>query len=205
MAKPPKSFYKMLFSFCCVGSDWLKSLLPILAISYMMQYLDKSAMGYTAILGLRTDLHLVGQDYSWASSLFYFGYLAGSPLAAMLIVRLPIGKFTSSSMYGPSILFHTKYQLLIDWMQRSVGCHSHVDGTVQECVWSLGCSLLPRFRRGRACARHGRHHLNVVQAVRAASAPICLVHGQRDRRTIRGCPIIRYRPYRHYCALEGLS
>ena len=64
----------------------------------MMQYLDKSAMGYTAILGLRTDLHLVGQDYSWASSMFYFGYLAGSAPAAMLIVRFPIGKFMSTTM-----------------------------------------------------------------------------------------------------------
>lgn len=64
----------------------------------MFQYLDKSAMGYTAILGLREDLKLVGQSYSWASSLFYFGYLAGSAAAAFLIVRFPIGRFMSVTM-----------------------------------------------------------------------------------------------------------
>lgn len=64
----------------------------------MLQYLDKSAMGYTAIIGLRDDLNLVGQDYSWASSFFYFGYLAGSAPAAFLIVRFPVGRFMSSTM-----------------------------------------------------------------------------------------------------------
>lgn len=55
-------------------------------------------MAYSAILGLRTDLHLVGQDYSWASSIFYFGYLIASGIVAVLIVRLPVGRFMSGSM-----------------------------------------------------------------------------------------------------------
>ena len=64
----------------------------------MFQYLDKSAMGYTAILGLLTDLHLDGQQYSWAGSLFNFGYLAASGPVALLMVRFPVGKFLSLSM-----------------------------------------------------------------------------------------------------------
>jgi hypothetical protein len=64
----------------------------------MFQYLDKSAMGYTAILGLLTDLHLDGQQYSWSGSLFYFGYLAASGPVALLMVRFPVGKFLSVSM-----------------------------------------------------------------------------------------------------------
>ncbi|KFY23268.1 hypothetical protein V491_02600 [Pseudogymnoascus sp. VKM F-3775] len=70
-------------------------ILPALFVTFLLQYVDKSAMGYTAILGLRTDLHLVGQDYSWASSLFYFGYLTASGLVAILLVRLPVGRFMS--------------------------------------------------------------------------------------------------------------
>ncbi|RAO70591.1 uncharacterized protein BHQ10_006603 [Talaromyces amestolkiae] len=73
-------------------------LIPLLFFSYLFQYLDKQAMGYSAILGLRTDLHLVGQDYSWASSIFYFGYLVASGIVAVLIVRLPVGRFMSGSM-----------------------------------------------------------------------------------------------------------
>lgn len=73
-------------------------LLPVMLISYLLQYLDKSAMSYTAILGLRTDLHLVGQDYSWASSIFYFGYLAASYPVAYLLVRLPVAKFMAGAV-----------------------------------------------------------------------------------------------------------
>ncbi|KAL2828775.1 major facilitator superfamily domain-containing protein [Aspergillus cavernicola] len=73
-------------------------LIPVLFLSYLFQYLDKQAMGYSAILGLRTDLHLVGQDYSWATSLFYFGYLASSGVVALLLIRLPIGRFMAAAM-----------------------------------------------------------------------------------------------------------
>ncbi|KAJ5518063.1 Major facilitator superfamily domain general substrate transporter, partial [Penicillium expansum] len=73
-------------------------LIPVLFLSYLLQYLDKQAMGYSAILGLRTDLHLVGQDYSWASSLFYFGYMVASGIVALLIIRLPVGRFMSAAM-----------------------------------------------------------------------------------------------------------
>ena len=55
-------------------------------------------MGYTSILGLRTDLHLVGQDYAWASSIFYFGYLAFSYPAALIMNRFPVGKFLARSV-----------------------------------------------------------------------------------------------------------
>ncbi|KAJ5825294.1 Major facilitator superfamily domain general substrate transporter [Penicillium riverlandense] len=73
-------------------------LIPLLFFSYLFQYLDKQAMNYSAILGLQTDMHLVGQDYSWAVSLFYFGYLAASGIVALLIIRLPVGRFMSAAM-----------------------------------------------------------------------------------------------------------
>ncbi|KAL3433245.1 major facilitator superfamily domain-containing protein [Aspergillus tetrazonus] len=73
-------------------------LLPIMAVSYMFQFLDKSAMSFTAILGLEEDLHLEGTDYSWASSIYYFGYLAASYPAAILLLRFPVGKMISMSI-----------------------------------------------------------------------------------------------------------
>ncbi|KAL4808288.1 major facilitator superfamily domain-containing protein [Aspergillus unguis] len=73
-------------------------LLPIMAVSYMFQFLDKSALSFTAILGLEEDLHLEGNDYSWASSIYYFGYLAASYPAALLLVRFPVGKMIATSI-----------------------------------------------------------------------------------------------------------
>jgi hypothetical protein len=91
------------FSF--VADRGTASLLPVLFMSYLFQFLDKSAMGYTSILGLRTDLHLVGQDYAWASSIFYFGYLTFSFAAGSLMIKLPVGKFLAGSVYVVYALF----------------------------------------------------------------------------------------------------
>ena len=66
-----------------------------LAISFGLQYLDKVTISYAAIYGMREELHLVGQEYSWANSLFYFGYLVGEFPANYLMHKVPIGKFAA--------------------------------------------------------------------------------------------------------------
>ncbi|KAL2848428.1 major facilitator superfamily domain-containing protein [Aspergillus pseudoustus] len=68
-------------------------LLPIMLFAYMMAFLDKQALNYTSLMGLREDLGLVGSQYSWSSSIFYFGYLVFSPFASMLLVKFPLGKY----------------------------------------------------------------------------------------------------------------
>jgi ACS family allantoate permease-like MFS transporter len=46
---------------------------PLLAAVYFLQFLDKTTLSYTAVMGIRSDTHLVGQDYSDLSMLFYIG------------------------------------------------------------------------------------------------------------------------------------
>jgi hypothetical protein len=75
------------------------SLLPIMILSYLFQFLDKSALGYTAIMGLRNDLSMTGSQYSWSSGIDYFGYLVASYPVAWLLVRLPVGKTIAISVY----------------------------------------------------------------------------------------------------------
>ncbi|KAM3442332.1 hypothetical protein NHJ13734_002440 [Beauveria thailandica] len=83
-------------------------LLPIMAISYFFQYLDKSALGSTAILGLRHDLGLSGSDYSWSSSIYYFGYIVASYPAGVVMIRWRVGKaITASILVWGSILMLT--------------------------------------------------------------------------------------------------
>ena len=48
---------------------------PLLAAVYFLQFLDKTTLSYTAVMGIRTDTHLAGQDYSNLSMLFYIGTL----------------------------------------------------------------------------------------------------------------------------------
>ncbi|GES63211.1 MFS general substrate transporter [Aspergillus terreus] len=74
-------------------------LMPLLTISYAFQLLDKTSLSYAAMLGIKTDLHLVGQQYSWTSSIFYIGYLVSSYPTSVGFVKFPLAKFLSLLMY----------------------------------------------------------------------------------------------------------
>uniref|UniRef100_A0A093VLL3 Putative transporter n=1 Tax=Talaromyces marneffei PM1 TaxID=1077442 RepID=A0A093VLL3_TALMA len=50
-------------------------LLPLLAGTYMLQYIDKSALAYSAVFDLFTTTHMTSSQYSWLASIFYFAYL----------------------------------------------------------------------------------------------------------------------------------
>ncbi|KAK1535925.1 hypothetical protein CPAR01_09467 [Colletotrichum paranaense] len=68
-------------------------LMPLMAFVYFFQYLDKQSINYASVFGLRNDLSLSGQDFSWIISLFYFGQLCSEYPAAYLMGRLPITLF----------------------------------------------------------------------------------------------------------------
>ncbi|KAG6000825.1 hypothetical protein E4U21_004968, partial [Claviceps maximensis] len=68
-----------------------------MAMSYFFQFLDKMVLSATAILGIRADLHLTGSEYSWASAIYYFGFLIASYAAAVLMVRWKVGKVIAAS------------------------------------------------------------------------------------------------------------
>ncbi|GAA5993152.1 hypothetical protein JCM10908_001314 [Rhodotorula pacifica] len=63
-----------------------------------LNYLDKIGLSYAAIFGMRTDLNLVGQDYSWCASVFYFGQFAAEYPCIWLLHKLPIRMFVAISI-----------------------------------------------------------------------------------------------------------
>ncbi|KAI1085576.1 MFS general substrate transporter [Whalleya microplaca] len=71
--------------------DW--HILPLLMVTFMLQYLDKSSINFASVFGLRQGTNLHGQQYAWLSSIFYFGYLIAQWPAGYLLQRLPLGKF----------------------------------------------------------------------------------------------------------------
>ncbi|KAJ5647774.1 hypothetical protein N7490_004146 [Penicillium lividum] len=75
-------------------------LLPLLGFCYFLQLLDKVSLGYTALLGIRADVGLVGDEYSWITSIFYFGYFAWSFPTTWIIVRVPLGKYLSLVVFA---------------------------------------------------------------------------------------------------------
>ncbi|KAF2164094.1 hypothetical protein M409DRAFT_25441 [Zasmidium cellare ATCC 36951] len=74
-------------------------ILPYLAVCYAFFYIDKTTLSYAAIFGLREDLNLKGTEYSWLSSIFYFGFLAWALPTNLLLQRLPVGKYLGSQIF----------------------------------------------------------------------------------------------------------
>ncbi|OZJ03707.1 hypothetical protein BZG36_03303 [Bifiguratus adelaidae] len=51
-----------------------------------------------AILGILKDAHLTANNYSWLSSIFYFGFLVSEFPSNFLMQRFPIAKYLSTSL-----------------------------------------------------------------------------------------------------------
>ena len=84
-------------------------LIPVMFIGYSLVYYDKAILGGATVFGMRTDLHLSvvvdptttppkvsTQRLSWATSLFYFGMLAGLFPLTYLFQRFDVGKTVGS-------------------------------------------------------------------------------------------------------------
>ncbi|KAJ5432136.1 uncharacterized protein N7458_011292 [Penicillium daleae] len=74
-------------------------ILPFLAVCYAFYYIDKTTLSYAAIFGIRDDLHLSGKEYSWLSSVFYFGFLVWSFPTNLLMQRFPVSKYLGVNIF----------------------------------------------------------------------------------------------------------
>lgn len=82
-------------------------IVPILFVTYLLQYLDKNSINFANTFGLQAGTNLEGQDYSWLGSIFYFGYLASQFPSAYLIQRFPIGRVISLTTLAWGIILMT--------------------------------------------------------------------------------------------------
>jgi len=42
-----------------------RRIIPILFVTYLLQYLDKNSLNFSSVYGLQKGTHLHGQDYPW--------------------------------------------------------------------------------------------------------------------------------------------
>ncbi|KAL3463563.1 major facilitator superfamily domain-containing protein [Aspergillus heterothallicus] len=69
--------------------DW--RILPLLCMTYGLQYYDKAMLSQAALFGLRQDLGLlVGNRYSMSAAIFYLGFIVGAYPTMFLAQRYPI-------------------------------------------------------------------------------------------------------------------
>lgn len=64
--------------------------LPLVCILYCVQFMDKLSNSYASIMGLRQDLNMKGNQYSWTGTAFYLGYLAFEFPCAYALQRFPV-------------------------------------------------------------------------------------------------------------------
>lgn len=72
--------------------------LPIMCLVFFCQYLDKQVLSYTAVFGLKTDLHLVGNQYSWLTSGFYLAQVVSQIWNSYALSKFPIKYVTGVSV-----------------------------------------------------------------------------------------------------------
>lgn len=82
--------------------DWI--LLPMLFVTACLGAVDKVAISTAAIYGLKKDLHLAGQEFSWTGSILFLGEIVGMWPSSYLVNRLPSAKYLSGCSIGWSIL-----------------------------------------------------------------------------------------------------
>lgn len=72
-----------------------RRIMPLLFVTYVFNFMDKTILSSAAVFGLKRDNHLQGQDYSWVSSVFYFGYFFWTYPTTLLVARLPIARVSN--------------------------------------------------------------------------------------------------------------
>ncbi|RFU36307.1 hypothetical protein B7463_g150, partial [Scytalidium lignicola] len=72
-------------------------LIPLIFVTCNFFFMDKTILSSASVFQLRDDNHLHGQQYSWVSSVFYFGYLLWMYPTSLLCARLPIAKYLTAN------------------------------------------------------------------------------------------------------------
>ncbi|KAH8901167.1 putative MFS nicotinic acid transporter Tna1 [Thozetella sp. PMI_491] len=75
-----------------------RRVIPVLAVLYLLSFLDRGSIGNANVLGLSKDLHLVGNQYNWALTIFFFPYSFFEPASNLLLVRFKPSRWLPSIM-----------------------------------------------------------------------------------------------------------
>lgn len=74
-------------------------ILPLMCVLYWIQFMDKTTLGNSAILGIRTATHLTTNQYNWLGTIFYLSYLVFEYPQNLALQRFPVGKWMSCNIF----------------------------------------------------------------------------------------------------------
>ncbi|ORY60508.1 allantoate permease [Pseudomassariella vexata] len=76
-----------------------KRVLVCMLGTYFCQSLDKGTLGFSSVMGIKTDANLVGNEYNWLGTILYMGVLVGEYPTNFLLQKLPVGKYLAANMF----------------------------------------------------------------------------------------------------------
>jgi hypothetical protein len=74
--------------------------LPLLAVTYVLQYIDKQAMSYAAVFDLFTSTGISSDQYSWFASIFYLAYLTAEYPWVFAAQKWRMGKIVGGCVFA---------------------------------------------------------------------------------------------------------
>ncbi|CAI7613484.1 unnamed protein product [Penicillium manginii] len=81
-----------------------RRILVIQVITYFCQSLDKGILNYASIMGIKTDAHLVGQEYSWLGTILYIGILVAKMLSINVFLWGAVVACSAASTHFRSLM-----------------------------------------------------------------------------------------------------
>ncbi|KAF2673864.1 MFS general substrate transporter [Microthyrium microscopicum] len=81
-----------------------RNVVSIMAACFIMQFLDKAVYNYTAVMGIKKDLKLKGNEFSHIASAYAVAHLLMQVPNAFLIQKFPASKWLSTCVFGWGIV-----------------------------------------------------------------------------------------------------
>ncbi|KAF7561612.1 hypothetical protein G7046_g2530 [Stylonectria norvegica] len=137
----------------------------LLSAINLLLFIDKSTLGYAAILGLFEETGISKAQYNNLGTFFYVGYLAAQWPGHYAMQRLPFGKFVAGLIFGwgLTILLHcvaTRYAGLVVLRLLLGACESVVVPAMEMTI-------------GMFFNRKEQSFLQPILWVTSAFAPVC--------------------------------
>ncbi len=73
-------------------------LMPMMMFLYLIQFWDKTTLGSSVLLGVKTDNHLSQSQFNWLSTIFYLSYLIFEWPQNLGLQRYPVGKWMAGNI-----------------------------------------------------------------------------------------------------------
>ncbi|KAE8150481.1 major facilitator superfamily domain-containing protein [Aspergillus avenaceus] len=68
-------------------------IIPFMFCCYVLQFLDKVMLNYAAVMGIKTDLHLTGNDFTNTATWFFIAYLIAEVPNVYFLQKIPAAKW----------------------------------------------------------------------------------------------------------------